>query len=90
MAKFKHLSKSKMDHVIDRVGEVRSALGGLASLFHSQDMSYSPNPNELYGIGDLITTQARALASLDDILRTGYDSKAITNDCKKKELKNVN
>ena len=80
MAKFKHLSKDKMDHVIDRIGEIRSALDGLAALFYSQSRDFSPNPNEIHGMGDLVKTQSRALASLDDILRDGRDNRSVTKD----------
>lgn len=83
MAKFKHLSKDKMDHVIDRIGEIRSALDGLAVLFYNHDGDVVPNRNEVHGIGDIIKGQSRALASLDDILRDGRDNRAVTEDWQK-------
>ena len=43
MAKFKHLTKSKVDHVIGRIREVESSLSGLATLFYGLDMHYAPN-----------------------------------------------
>ena len=83
MAEFNHISKDKMDHIIDRIGEVRSALDGLAALFYYQGRDYSPSPNEVYGMGDLIKGQARALAALDDILRYGHDNQSVTDDYQK-------
>ena len=80
MAKFKHLAKEKMEHVTNRLWEIETSLEGLGSLFEDQSSDSVFEPDELFGIGQLVKGQARELAILGDILKCGYDSMAITKD----------
>ncbi len=77
MAKFKHLTKEKLNHVRNRLFEVSSGLNGLGSLFESQSVHFCPSPDELYGIGQLLKQLSREVEVQEDILNCGYDSQAV-------------
>ena len=88
MAEFEHLTKEKLDVVIDNLWEVESSLNGLAGLFQTRE-----NPGDacidtdaLYGIGHNLKLIANKVSTLEDILRCGYDSRAITKDSIVKEI----
>ncbi|MDC1174189.1 hypothetical protein OAT67_02265 [Bacteriovoracaceae bacterium] len=80
MAKFKHLTQEKMDDVCFRLFQVQMGLNGLGSLFEFQSREAVYDPDEFHGIGQLIKQQSKELSILEDILRCGYDSRAITKD----------
>lgn len=75
MAKFKHLSKTKLDDVCQRLWQVHSALNGAGSLFEFQSRDACYSPDELFGMGQIFKQLSRELEVLEDILRCGYDSK---------------
>ena len=79
MAKFKHLSKTKIEHITLRLGTAHASLNGLGALFQSR-REIDFDDDELFGIGELVKGQAKELSVLEDILRCGYDSRAITKD----------
>ena len=78
MAKFKHLTHKKLEDVCFQLFQIQSGLKGLGSLFEFQSRGISLDSDELYGIGQLIKQLAHELSVQEDILRCGYDSKAIT------------
>ncbi|MCY4644484.1 MAG: hypothetical protein OXB88_07690 [Bacteriovoracales bacterium] len=83
MAKFKHLNKSKLDYVTERLCDIEGSLDGLGALFLDQGGHHCPSSNELFGLGLLIKGQARELSILGDILQCGHDSRAVTENWKK-------
>ena len=82
MAKFKHLTKEKMDKVTNDLWEIKSSLKGLGCLFQYKDDGGHAffDTSDLFGIGQLIKGIAKRVSVLEDILRCGYDSMAITED----------
>ena len=80
MAKIKHLTKERFDSVCHRLFEIQSGLDGLGSLFESQRGEASFSPAELFGVGQLIKQLSRELSIQEEILRCGYDSRAVTKE----------
>ena len=88
MAEFEHLTKEKLDMIIDNLWEVESSLNGLAGLFQTRE-----NPGDacidtdaLYGVGNNLKLIADRISVYEDILRCGYDSTAITEESISKEI----
>ena len=78
MAKFKHLTRGRFDNICNRIFEIQCGLDGLGSLFESQSRQTSLSPDELCGVGQLMKQLVRELSIQEDILRCGYDSRAVT------------
>ena len=78
MAKFKHLSKNKFNHVRQNLLQIENGLSGLGALFEDQGATWALSQNELFGIGQIIKLMGHQLSIQNDILDCGYDSKAIT------------
>ena len=78
MAKLKHLTKNRFDNVCNRLFEIQSGLDGLGSLFEFQSREANLSPDELFGVGQLMKQLSRELSTQEDILRCGYDSRAVT------------
>lgn len=78
MAKMKHITKNRFDKTCQRIFEIQSGLNGLGSLFESQGIETHLSPSELFGVGQLIKILAHDLSIQEDILRCGYDSRAVT------------
>ena len=89
MAKFRHLSKEKMEHITNRLWELECSLEGLGALFQGartdRDGS-SFDTDELFGMGQLFKGLSKQVSVLEDILKCGYDSRAITKDSIVKEI----
>lgn len=82
MAEFEHLSKEKLDGVVNRIWEVESSLTGLSGLFRIREEtgSASLDTDELYGLGQALKDLAEKLSVQEDILKCGFDSMAVTGD----------
>ncbi len=80
MAKFKHLTKKKLEDVRNRLFEVSSGLNGLGSLFESQSGDFCPSPGEFFGIGQLVKQYSREIEIQEDILNCGYNSQAVKKE----------
>ena len=78
MAKFKHLTKERFDDVCYRLFKIQSGLNGLGSLFEFQSSENCFSVDELFGMGQIIKQLSRELSIQEDILRCGYDSRAVT------------
>lgn len=85
MAKFKHLTKERFDEVCNRLWKVHSALNGAGSLFEYQSREAFYDQDELFGMGQIFKQLSKELEILEDILRCGYDSRALTKNDPKKE-----
>ena len=82
MAKIKHLTKKKVEHVTNELWEIESSLKGLGSLFQYRDDEggIHLDTGEFFGIGHLLKGIAKRVSVLEDILRCGHDSMAITQE----------
>ena len=80
MSKIKHLNQKNLDDVCWRLYQVQSGLNGLGSLFEFQSKDAVYDPDELHGIGQLLKHLSRELSALEDILRCGYESRAVKKD----------
>ena len=80
MAEFEHLTKEKMEYVEQGLWEVESALNGLGAIFRSGKNELLPDEDEWFGIGQILKIFAHRISLLDDILRCGHDSMAITKN----------
>ena len=88
MAEFEYLTKEKIEHVSNRLWEVESSLRGLARLFqYKEDMGdVNFDPEEFFGVGQLLKVLAREVSIQEDILKCGFDSMAITEESITKEI----
>ena len=78
MAKeIKHITRKRFDNACYRLFEIHSGLDGLGSLFESQSSDAHFNPEELFGVGQLLKLLARELSTQEGILRDGYDRRAV-------------
>ena len=82
MAKFKHPTKNKLSNTCNCIFDIQSGLYGLGSLFESQSSDACFSPSELFGIGQLLKQISRELSVQEDILRCGYDSRAVKKKMK--------
>ena len=80
MAEFDHLTKEKMEYVEQGLWEVESALNGLGAVFRSGKNELLPDEDEWFGIGQILKIFSHRISILDDILRCGHDSTAITEN----------
>ena len=78
MAEFEHLSKEKMEHVTTGLWEISSSLNGLGSVFQGGKNEIPVDSEEWFGLGQMLKILSQRASSLEDILRCGYDSTAIT------------
>ena len=78
MAEFEHLSKEKMEHVENGLWEISSALNGLGSVFQGGKNEIPLENDEWFGVGQMLKIISQRASSLEDILRCGHDSMAIT------------
>ena len=80
MAEFEHLTKEKMEYVERGLWEVESALNGLGGLFQGGRSDIPLGEDEWFGMGQVLKIFSQRISALDDILRCGCDSMAITKD----------
>ena len=82
MAKFKHLTKNKVEHVSNQLWKIGSSLNGLGAVFQLKQErgDSSIDVDELYGIGQLLKGLSKQLSVVEDILRRGHDSMALTEE----------
>ena len=83
--KIKHITRKRFDNACNRLFEIQSGLDGLSSLFEFQSSDACFNPGELSGMGQLLKLLARELSTQEDILRCGYDSRAVLKIDKNKK-----
>ena len=73
----KHLNEKIMSDVENRIWAVEGALMGLGGLFEqSCNKDFCFDPQELFGIGQLLKSLSIEVTRINDILRCGYDSLA--------------
>ena len=84
MEKFKHLTKDKLSNACGRIFDIQSGLYGLGSLFEYQSSDACFSTSELFGIGQLLKQISHELSIQEDILRCGYDSRAVKKETKGK------
>ena len=77
MAKFKHLTEDRLSNVCNQLFKIQSGLEGLGSLFEFQSREACYSPDELFGIGQLLKQLSRELSAQENILRCGYDGRAV-------------
>ena len=80
MAEFDHLTKEKMEYIERGLWEVESALNGLGGLFQGGRSDIPLGEDEWFGMGQVLKIFSQRISALDDILRNGSDSMAITED----------
>ena len=78
MAKIKHIRRKRLDKVCNRISNIESGLNGLGALFEFQSREACLEPDELFGVGQLMKILAHELSIQEDTLRCGYDSRAVT------------
>ena len=88
MAEFDYLSEKKLAHVTNRLWEVESSLRGLARLFqYKEEIGVVDfDVEEFFGIGQLLTVLSREISVQEDILKCGFDSRAITEESITKDM----
>ena len=73
----KHLNEKIMNDIEHRIWTIEGALMGLGGLFEQcSNKDFCFDPNELFGIGQLLKSLSREAARFNDILKCGYDSLA--------------
>ena len=77
MAKIKHLTKKRFDNACNQIFHIQCGLSGLGSLFEFQSVEACFSNEEFFGMGQVIKQLARELSIQEDILRCGYDSRAV-------------
>ena len=73
-----HLNKKILEDIESRMGVIEGSLVGLGGLFEnvSNNMDFCLDPDERFGISQLLKLMSSETSRVSDILRCSYDSQA--------------